>query len=148
MKKLLLIVLLPLSARALNFEVVGPCSPQPILQTTTTLRNTTLGNLTEFLLKKSGLPFEGDKFGIKSINHSPTGDQALEVLSNSTMRSYGWCVEVDGEQPGVMPDEVQIRETTKKVKWFYAFSFYDSGKWTQYCTPSFSVKSQQICPGN
>jgi len=143
--KILFALLFPAQVFALSFEVIGPCSEQPIYQTTTTLHNSNLGFVTEYLFKKDGIPYLGDQGGFRSIANSPFGDEALEVLSDSTMRSYGWCVEVDGKQPEVMPDEVMISKTVKHIRWFYAFTFYDSGKWTQFCTPSHLVKSQQIC---
>ncbi len=145
MMKLFLILFLPLQVLALSFEVIGPCSERSIYQTATTIHNTSLGFLTEYMLKKSNLSFVGDKNGIKSIDKSPVGDEALEVLSDNTMRSYGWCVEVDGYQPDVMPDKVMISASVQQIKWFYAFSLYESGQWTQYCVPSYTVRSKQIC---
>ncbi|AZZ37027.1 hypothetical protein CIK05_09555 [Bdellovibrio sp. qaytius] len=143
--KFIFALLLPLQVYALTFEVIGPCSDQPFYETSTTLKHTNLGHLTEFLLNKGSIPYTGDATGIGSINGSPVGDDALEVLSDSTMRAYGWCVEVDGVQPDVMPDKVMISENVKHIRWFYAFSLYVSGEWTQYCTPAHTVKSAQIC---
>ncbi|RZJ25676.1 MAG: DUF4430 domain-containing protein, partial [Flavobacterium sp.] len=60
------------------------------------MHNTSLGFLTEFLLNKGQIPYTGDKSGIASIAGSPVGDDAIEVLSDSKLRAYGWCVEVDG----------------------------------------------------
>lgn len=143
--KILLALLVPLQTFALSFEVIGPCDSKPTFETTTTMKNTNLGHLTEFILNKHSIPYTGDATGIGSIAGSPVGDSAIEVLSDTTLRAYGWCVEVDGMQPDVMPDQVMISENTKHIKWFYAFSLYESGEWTQYCTPSYSVKSSQIC---
>jgi hypothetical protein len=143
--KILLALLFPLQVFALSFEVIGPCDSKPIFESTTTMRNTNLGHLTEFVLNKNSIPYTGDETGISSIAGSPVGDDALEVLSDTQMRAYGWCVEVDGFQPDVMPDQVMISESVQHIKWFYAFSLYDNGEWTQYCTPSHTVKSAQIC---
>ncbi len=144
--KILFVLLFPLPIFAVSFEVIGPCSDKPIYQVNEAVHAQNLGDLTESLLKHSGLPFEGDRTGIKSIDHSPTGDKAIEVLSDIKMRAYGWCVEVDGKQPETMPDQVPLEPSAKKVKWFYAFSLYESGNWTQYCTPSYTIKAKQICP--
>ena len=143
--KFILALLFPFQVYALTFEVIGPCSETPIYQTSTTMHNTNLGFLTEFVLKKGEIPYTGDQAGIGSIANSPVGDQALEVLSDTTMRAYGWCVEVDGFQPDVMPDKVMISDSVKHIRWFYAFSLYEAGEWTQYCTPSYLVKSAQMC---
>jgi hypothetical protein len=145
MKKMILTLLFPLQTFALSFEVVGPCAETPIYQTTTTLHHTSLGYLTEYLFKKDNVPYTGTESGITSIFNSAVGNEALEVLSNNTMRAYGWCVEVDGRQPGQMPDKVRINENTKHIRWFYAFTLYDAGDWSQFCTPSYLIKSKQMC---
>ena len=143
--KFILALFIPFQVYALTFEVIGPCAETPIYQMSTTMHNTNLGFLTEFVLKKGEIPYTGDQTGIGSIANSPVGDQALEVLSDTTMRAYGWCVEVDGFQPDVMPDKVMISDSVKHIRWFYAFSLYEAGEWTQYCTPSYLVKSAQMC---
>lgn len=143
--KFILSLLLPIQVYALTFEVIGPCDEKPFFTSTTTLKNVNLGHLTVSVLNKHSIPYTGDQTGIGSIAASPTGDDALEVVSETTLRAYGWCVEVDGFQPDVMPDQVMITESVKHIKWFYAFSLYESGQWTQYCTPSYTVKSPKIC---
>lgn len=132
-------------AMALDFKVVGPCEEKPIAETSVVATATNLGDLTISTLTSLGLPLTGDKSGISSIANSPRGDEALEVLSDTLMRAYGWCVEVDGIQPAVMPDEVKISSATKSVTWFYAYSLYDAGNWKDYCTPAWRLHSLPVC---
>ena len=145
MMNFILALLLPLPSFALSFEVIGPCSEKPIFETKTTLKNASLGHISTYLFKKNKIPFTGDETGIGSIANSPTGDAALEVLSETALRAYGWCVEIDGQQPEVMPDKFIIDEQTKNIRWFYAFALYESGEWTQLCSPSHLVKPKSIC---
>lgn len=135
-----------LNVSALEFSVIGPCDPKPILKTQAPSQETTLGDLTLEVLKANQMPFQGDRSGIKMIAGSPMGDDALEVLSDSLMRAYGWCVLVDGRQPDRMPDEVPLNLATKEITWFYAFALYDRGEWKSFCTPSHQVQPSQVCP--
>jgi hypothetical protein len=130
---------------ASTFQVIGPCSPQPLYQAEVRSQAPTLGDLTVEVLKNAAIPFQGDRSGIKAIYNSPVGDDALEVLSNTQMRSYGWCVSINGQQPGVMPDEVKLTGSQNHIVWFYAFTLYDRGVWKNFCTPSYKVKSLAVC---
>lgn len=138
-------LLISSSAWALDFKVIGPCSDTPMAHTSVPATATTLGDLTIGALTSLGLPFTGDRSGISSIASSPRGDEALEVLSDTQMRAYGWCVEIDGTQPDVMPDEVQVTPATKSVTWFYAYSVYDAGVWKDYCSPSWKIRTLNVC---
>ena len=133
------------SAWALDFKVVGPCSETPLVSTSVAASSTTLGDLTVDTLTALGIPFTGERSGIGSIANSPKGDDALEVLSETQMRAYGWCVEIDGVQPDLMPDAVPVTAATKTVTWFYAYSLYDAGVWKDYCTPSWKVRTLAVC---
>lgn len=131
---------------ALEFEVVGPCDPKPRLEVYVDLKNKiTLGDLTVNLLNANSIPFKGDAGGIAQIENSPIGRDATEVLSPTQYRAYGWCVHIDGFEPGDMPDQIDVTEGTKKISWFYAYSLYDNGEWKDYCTPSWQVHSLAIC---
>jgi hypothetical protein len=135
-----------LPAFALDFKVVGPCSETPQFQTSiSAAADSNLGDLTIATLKSHAIPFDGSREGIKSIQQSPTGDDAFEILSDTQMRAYGWCVAIDGVQPDQMPGSVRIPAGAKEILWFYAFSFYDAGTWKDYCTPSWKVKSLDVC---
>lgn len=138
----------PLQAKALDFVVIGPCEEKPVLKTSIASQDVTLGELTVQVLTENKISFQGDRSGIKVIANSPAGDEALEVISDTQLKAYGWCVAIDGQQPGLMPDEVRLSADTKEVVWFYAYAFYDQGVWKSFCTPSYQNKPSQICPKN
>lgn len=140
------VLTLTLNLQAANtLTVIGPCSEKPVYEVSADSPTSTLGDFTVDILQKNQIPFQGDRSGIKAIFDSPTGDEALEILSDSQMRAYGWCVTVNGLQPGRMPDEVPLTGSGNHIVWFYAFAFYDKGEWKSFCTPSHTVRSPQIC---
>lgn len=103
------------------------------------------GELTIHVLEDSQVPFIGTPAGIVSVDLSPHGDAALEVISDERMRAYGWCYEVDGVQPSQMPDELILSGQERQITWFYAYSSYDRGEWLDYCVPVYSVHPNYIC---
>jgi len=139
-------VCLTKSASALEVEVVGPCDPKPALEVYVDLKEEiTLGDLTVKVLNDNRVPFKGDAQGIAQIYDSPVGRDSVEILSSTKMRAYGWCVHLDDEEPGEMPDQVKVTQKVKKISWFYAYSLNDSGEWKDYCTPSWKVHSLKYC---
>lgn len=121
----------------------GPCEEKPFLVHQATAINA--GELTIKALEQNSIEFVGSVGGINSILGTPVGMEAIEVISDTKMRAYGWCFEIDGFQPAAMPDEISLNGT-EQVRWFFAYSTYDSGVWKDYCTPSYSLKSSFICP--
>ena len=73
------------------------------------------------------------------------GLDAMEVLSDTDMRSYGWCFEVDGKVPESYPDSIPLKGV-KKITWFYAYAEYVKGEWISQCKPSYQLKSPYVCP--
>jgi hypothetical protein len=132
------------AAFAHQVTVIGPCSEKPLFQIESVSKAATLGDLTVEVFQKHQIPFEGDRSSIRSIQNSPVGDEALEILSDRQMRAYGWCVTVNGEEPGEMPDQVVLSRDSKIV-WFYAYSLYDSGSWKTMCSPSYRLQSPFVC---
>lgn len=149
--KLVIVTLLmnfAFTAKAVEVEVVGPCKMEPQLNSLVDLKeneSVTLGDLTVKVLNANGIPFLGSAQGIAQIFDSPMGKDAIETLSSTQMRAYGWCVHVDNDEPADMPDQVIITAAVKKILWFYAYSFYDNGVWKDYCTPSWKVHSLNYC---
>lgn len=131
--------------QAAVLEVVGPCSPVPeVLQTREIVAGTSVGAMTVTALEANHIPFHGSAEGIYSILGTPEGDGAIEVISDKKMRAYGWCYEVDGKQPDVMPDKILL-QGSEHVKWFYAFSLYKDGDWRSYCEPAYKVRRKDLC---
>ena len=145
MKKLILICLFSLQPLlAAQLEIVGPCSQKPILDTKWEEPASNVGAFTIEVLDYYGIKYVGSAEGLNSIQGTPTGMDAIEVISDNHMRAYGWCYEVDGRQPSKMPHHVRM-QGKKHVKWFFAFSTYKDGRWRDYCTPSYSVKPDFLC---
>ena len=69
---------------------------------------------------------------------------AIEWLGPNELRAYGWCYEVDGIQPEVMPSGYLLKGSEKLV-WFFAFSHYREGKFVSQCEPAYAVKSEKFC---
>lgn len=138
--------LLSFDSLALSLDVVGPCSTAPVFQTQFNLSSApqTLGHATIEILTLHHVPFDGTDAGIRSILKTPTGDDALEVISDREMRAYGWCVQIDGRQPKAMPDQVSLNGS-EHVRWYYGYAHYLSGKWISYCEPAFNVKPASLC---
>lgn len=135
-------------AEALQMDIIGACDPAALLSTAVELKDdeaVTLGDLTIRVLNQNHIPFKGSAEGISQIFDLPTGDQALEVLSHSQMRAYGWCVHVDADEPDKMPDKVVITNKVQKITWFYAYSLYDAGDWKDFCTAAWKKRSLPYC---
>ena len=129
----------------ITFEVVGPCSEEPILSTK--VKNTTAINVGAFSvseLDKSKLEYIGTENKIDSINGTPVGEAALEILSRSEMRAYGWCYYVNGEEPDVYPNEVTMKGVNS-VKWVFGYAHYLEGEWLSMCEPSWKIKPKFLC---
>jgi len=144
MKTLLISILISLSSFAGEVYFQGPCEEKPFLVGENTGAGITAGALSISVLEESKTEYIGSEGGINSILGSPVGMEAIEVLSDTKMRAYGWCYEIDGFGPAAMPDEIELKGT-EQVRWFFAFSTYEDGVWKDYCTPSYSVKSPFIC---
>lgn len=105
---------------------------------------TTVSQLTLSLFEMNNIPFIGADAGLNSIFNTPTGMDALEVLSDTQMRAYGWCYTVDGKLPENLMNQELINDESE-VHWFFGFSFYDAGIWTSYCTPATAEHSLSLC---
>lgn len=131
---------------AITFEIVGPCAETPIkMGKFQGSLDESVGKTTIDLLDFYQIDYVGTEIGINSIMNSPTGDEALEILSDTKLRAYGWCFSINGEIPDKLASDVFFTSSKDHLRWFYAYSTYDSGKWVDYCMPSYKIKSQQIC---
>lgn len=151
MKLLMILLFTSLSANlsAVVFEVVNICGPTPYITQELYLDAPDyLSNITLDFFSKNQIPFEGNHTGMKSILNTPIGNQAIEIISDTKMRSYGWCYEVDNQIPDVLMNEVFIKpKHTEIIRWFYGYAEYDSGSWTSYCTPVYQNPHPFICDG-
>jgi len=134
-----------LLASLLSVEFVGPCSSEPLLSATASRdQASTVGELTIQTLDRFTIPYLGTAGGLNSAFGTPIGLDALEVLSDSEMRSYGWCYSVDGVAPEVYPHEIALSEVSK-IRWFYAFAHYVRGQWVSQCEPAYELVPEFLC---
>jgi hypothetical protein len=123
----------------------GPCSEVSFLSAKISGGNLTAGDITILALEDSKTEYVGSTGGINSVLGTPVGKEAIEVISKTKMRAYGWCYEIDGFQPAAMPDQIVLKGD-EIVRWFFAYSTYEDGIWKDYCTPSYELRSPFICP--
>lgn len=130
----------------LAIEFIGPCDVKPLLMSSVRPSETSnVGSVTIDILEKFEIPFQGTSAGLNSAFGTPIGMDALEVISDQEMRSYGWCYSVDGNSPEVMPDQFKVNASMKKITWFYAFARYSKGEWVSQCEPAFKIKPEFLC---
>ncbi len=130
---------------ALELKFIGPCDEDFILKAQVSGDYSNVGELTVATLKQFTIPFKGSPEGISSVFHTPTGEEALEVVSPNEMRAYGWCYSIDGISPEVYPHEAPVYPHTKSIVWHYGFARYYNGQWVTQCTPAHTVKPKFLC---
>ncbi len=131
---------------AAEIEVIGPCSPAPVYAHLFTANfSLSLGKNTVIVFDALNVNYVGNEIGMHSILNTPVGNEAIEILSETSMRAYGWCFTINGAIPDELAGQVKLSSQNDKIAWFFAFSTYESGKWLDYCVPSFTVRSQQFC---
>jgi Domain of unknown function (DUF4430) len=136
-----------IEAHAISYEVIGPCSATPLYKGTVNLGNfeINLGKFSMNLFDQQKIPYDGIESGFNSILNTPIGLEAMEVISDTKMRVYGWCYSVNGIDPDVMADKYFSKNNNDQLVWFYAYSTYDKGEWTDYCMPSYKIQAEQFC---
>lgn len=132
-----------ISAHAATLDIIGPCSKRPILSLETSDQFETVGDLTMHYLRKNRVQFQGNERGINSMFNTPIGLDAMEVLSDTQMRSYGWCFRVNGRVPESYADQVNLNKGDH-VEWYFGYAWYDKG-WISICNPSYEVRSPFLC---
>ncbi len=143
---LLCLSIVSFNLNAANIQIIGPCSETPLVNNTSAVLNQeSIGSFTIRFLSQNKIPYAGSDAGISSIFNTPIGDEAIEIISDTKMRAYGWCFNLNGVNPEKMPDEIYFTSNSDQLIWYYAFSTYDSGNWIDYCVPAHTVKSKQFC---
>ena len=89
------------SAQAIHFQITDQ-NGQSLFKTQWSVHTpTNIGDMTIEIFNKFQIPFSGSKYGISQIYDK---GQDIEVISDTEMKAYGWCFEVDGMIPETMPD--------------------------------------------
>lgn len=142
----LLLTSIPLFATTFEVRFIGGCSSQPLLiQKIKFNDGLNVGDLSLKALDDNQIPYQGTSQGINQIFNSPIGLEALEILNEQEMLSYGWCYEIDNVIPEVYPNEILITKSTQVITWFYGYAHYLNGKWISQCEKSYLRQSAQIC---
>lgn len=145
MKKILLAaMLLSTSAQAAKMIVTGACSEKPLFTTEVKISKMTAGDFSVAVFDQNNIPYDGSTNHMSSIFNSATGLDAMEVLSDTEMRSHGWCFSVNSELVDVYPHEVEISDKDT-VHWFYGYAYYNAGVWTGMCAPTYKIAPAQFC---
>jgi hypothetical protein len=149
MKKLLSIILFAITTQASAFEftITDICENKLVLnENIEILNDVSAGDLTLYMFKQYEIPYIGNIDSISSIFNTKTGLDSYEVISDTEMKVFGWCYEIDGVQPDVFMSQVTIDPTVhKKMNWFYGYAHYKEGEWLTYCTPVYEDKNEFIC---
>lgn len=133
---------------ALTFEVANPCNPdEVILDYQAQTKGLSVGEVTFLALKKANAAFIGNENAINSIFNTPTGLEAMEVISDSEMKVYGWCYQVDGVLPELLIGDYILNGSETHLKWIYGHAHYIAGEWESYCSdpivqPTFICKKE------
>ncbi len=144
MFKILLLLVSSIYLQAATFEVIGPCAEKPLFSTTVEISETNVGDATVKILTDNGIEFQGSRVGMKSIFNTPTGLDAMEIISDFEMNAHGWCYAINGVEPNVYPDEVKLTNKDH-VTWWYGFAHYYKGKWLSMCEPTWQRAPEQFC---
>lgn len=137
-----------IQAAAVEITVQDPCSESQWLAAEVPYGTPqTVGELTIAAFNSFGMDYVGTTAGINSIRNTVTGDLALEILSDHSMRAYGWCYRHNGQVPDVLADQLYIKSDSDKILWFFAYATYENGVWKDYCTPTHTSRPAFICPG-
>lgn len=150
MKKALIVasLFISVSVHAVTWKVFGPCSDQPVYQGTYQADLTkSVGEVSIEIFNQNKIPYIGTDAGFNSINNSPTGLDAMEVISDTEMRAYGWCYTVNGQVLTAMPDQMKLKTQQDTLNWFYGYSTNIKNQWKDYCSPGYWIKAKQFCGG-
>ena len=136
---------LSFASRGATLIVEDFCSANPLLDVQVEVAESmTVSDFTLQQLQSSNIAFQGAKEGINSILSSPTGMVALDVLNDQEMRAFGWCYTVDGQLSDAFMHQQPITNQSV-VRWFFAYSYYQSGVWTDFCLPATYATSLGLC---
>jgi hypothetical protein len=143
--KLIISTLLTIQVFAASLTIVGPCSEKPIMDTeVAVMKGESIGDVTVKVLEGSGIDYIGSPSHMQSIAGSPHGIDAMEILSDTKLRSHGWCYKVNGETPPVYPNDVDA-SNSDNIMWYFCYVSYDSGVWASEHRPTYLLAPSKFC---
>lgn len=130
---------------ALSFKVYGPCHDAPLFEHNVKVeKEISVGKLTVMLFDEFNIPYIGAEPYMQSIFNSPFGLEAMEVLSDTQMRSHGFIFSVSGVVPTTYPHEVFVTNEDTVI-WYYGYVEYDRGQWGSEYLYTNKIKPAQFC---
>lgn len=145
MVKLIFLILTISNSYALTFKVYGPCDDAPLFSTKVNLEgSTTAGALSVKIFNENQIPYIGADSYMQSIFNSPFGLDAMEVLSDTHMRSHGFIYSVSGVVPETYPNEVYVTNDDEVI-WYYGYVEYLEGEWGVDYLYTNKIKPAQFC---
>lgn len=127
------------TALAVLVKIYSPGTKDHPVQVETLVLNKgqeTVGQLSVRVLGQAGIPFLGSEWGIFSIYDTPVGDPALEVISDTEMKAYGWCYWLDGQLSETLIGDTQFHSPDQVLEWKWSYAHYLDGQWVAQCVPS------------
>ena len=144
--KTIIILFLSLTSQAGTLNIIGPCDKSPVISHEFSLESeVSVGKLSVDSFESLNVPYIGSELGMNSIINTPTGMDAMEIISDSEMMAYGWCYSVNGFEPGEYPNKVYVKNDDSVI-WWFGYAHYKDGQWITQCTPSYERRSPQFCP--
>lgn len=142
--KYITLFLISFSTFALDVKFYNGCEKTPFLNAQVDVENfKTVGDLTHYILKENNISYVGSTSGINSILDTPSGIDAMEVLSDKDMKAHGWCYKLDGVLSSKLIDEQELSSDMKNLTWYYGYYLYKDGAWTGTC--EFQFFNSFIC---
>jgi hypothetical protein len=133
------------SYAAVDFTINSLCADKDIVKTTVDADQVYLGDLTLKLLDQNKITYVGWNDGMSSIQNSPTGDDAIQVVSDTELRAFGWCYKIDGTVSESMPDAILIDKSVHSIRWYYGFAHYVKGNWISQCEDDKMIVRKLFC---
>lgn len=128
-----------------TISFVGPCEKAPLaINEFHNVQGKTIGEVTIESLDKLAVPYAGNDRGLNSVFSTPTGLEAMEVISDTEMLAYGWCYSVNGFEPALFPSEITAKENDT-ILWWFGYAHFKDGEWITQCTPSYERRADQFC---
>ena len=145
MKGLIFLMIFAFNSFGARLKIVSPCSNDKILETEFEIKEgLSVGEVTIKKLEEFVIPHIGTAQGLNSIYNTPVGSDAINIIDNDEMHTYGWCYSINGFSPELYPNAVDFTNNDEVV-WWFGFARYKSGDWITQCENSFTQRTTKFC---
>lgn len=104
----------------------------------------TVGQVSMDTFEREKVPYIGSELGMNSILNTPVGEPSMEFPGPGQLKVYGWCFELNGQQPTEMPDKIFLKNGDHLV-WFYGYALWKDREWKTYCSPAHESPLKNYC---